>query len=237
MLKFLFTLSFVVLSLSFVHAQSNRKEDVIQLNNNWVLRGRILSRTDSSVRIQTRDGNIFSFPANQVQRVGSEPAWSLADSVRSHWTIYTELGPLIAGKTTVDGVTTAAFSFQSVVGYQFRSSLMPGVGAGADLYATQTVLPLFGTLRGDLLRRTNYSLFAFGDAGYGLNITQRTSAGTSYGGGLLYAAGLGVRIPFNRSAGFLLSLGYRYQKTSETAQDVPSPVIYRRLALRAGFYL
>jgi hypothetical protein len=147
------------------------------------------------------------------------------------------LGPLIAGKTTINGVTTAAFSFQTILGYKLTSSFNVGVGAGADLYATQTVLPVFGTLRKDLIEKIGYSVFCFGDAGYGWNITQNTVTGTSYQGGLLYAAGIGFRIPFNNNAGFLLSVGYRYQKTTVTEENVPSAVIYRRLALRAGFYL
>jgi len=247
MLKRLPTTLLFLVSLTITRGQNKQhdhlnplREDVVRLTNNWILRGRIVLRTDSTLRIQTRDGNVFSFPASQVQNVTTEPAWPLQNPTSAHWTNYTELGPLIAGKTSIDGVTTAAFSFQTLIGYKFRSSLLPGLGAGADLYATQTILPIFATLRGDLLQKPNYSLFAFADAGYGINITQRSSTPaitTTYQGGLLYAAGLGVRIPFNASAGFLLSLGYRYQKTTITTAEIPSPVIYRRLALRAGFYL
>ena len=61
--------------------------------------------------------------------------------------------------------------------------------------------------------------------------------GTAFKGGIMYADGLGVKIPFNRDAGFLLSFGYRYQKTSYTYNAISTDIIYNRLAVRAGFFL
>jgi hypothetical protein len=91
------------------------------------------------------------------------------------------------------------------------------------------------------VRRNNFRswlLGRIGQRGFFVNaITQQTETGTAYKGGLRYAAGLGFRIPFSGNAGFLLSFGYRYQKTIVTDNDLPSLAIYRRLALRAGFYL
>lgn len=234
--SFLLLLTFL-LSIGVAMGQHRQSEDVVHLSNHWIVRGKIILKTDSSIDIRTRDGNVFVFPIAQVEKITTEPAWSLQNQSNSRWTNYTELGPLIAGKTTINGVTTAAFSFQTLLGYKITSSFVAGIGAGADLYATQTILPTFVTLRKDLIQKPGYSLFCFGDGGYGWNITQETETGTAYKGGPLYAAGLGFRIPFSVNAGFLLSFGYRYQKTTVTENDLPSPVIYRRLALRAGFYL
>jgi hypothetical protein len=144
---------------------------------------------------------------------------------------------LIAGKTTINGVTTAAFSFQTVNGYKFSRAAIAGIGAGADLYATQTILPVFGSFRGDLLKPGSVIPFYFGDAGYGINITQNSDNGTAFKGGFMYAAGLGLKIPFNHNAGFLLSFGYRYQKTSYTYNNTSTEITYNRLAVRAGFFL
>ncbi|HVU94872.1 MAG TPA: hypothetical protein VHE34_06585 [Puia sp.] len=219
-------------------AQPVTREDVVFLHNHWVIRGRILARSDSSLSIQTHDGSVFVFPRREVDSTQTAPPWLIRDQNKRRWTNFTELGPLIAGKTTVDGVTTAAFSFQTVMCFRFHPAASPGLGAGADLYATQTVIPLFGTVRGDLLQRKPFSLFYFVDLGLGKNITQRPPDGSVFKGGFLYATGLGLRIPFNNTAGFLLSIGYRYQSTSMTPPGQQAEqIIYRRVALRAGFYL
>src|ERR1700760_1852382 len=99
-------------SIGFVAGQNSRQEDVLRLTNHWVLRGTITLQTDSIVQIQTRDGNVFVFPRNQVGQISREAAWTFQHANQRRWKSYTELGPLIAGKTNVNGVTTAAFSFQ-----------------------------------------------------------------------------------------------------------------------------
>ena len=114
---------------------------------------------------------------------------------------------------------------------------MAGLGVGADLYATQTIIPIFASFRGDLSGTGGVIPFYFGDMGYGINITQNSSSGESFKGGVMYAAGLGIKIPFARSSGFLLSAGYRYQKTAYNINGVDTEVTYSRLAIRAGFFL
>ena len=222
--------------VNFSSAQVSKNEDVIYLKNQWVIRGKILQQKDS-VKIQTHDGNIFVFSVNDLQKIVQEKAWGSFINKQKGFVNFTELGPLVAGKTTINGVTTAAFSFQTVNGYKFSQGAMAGIGVGADLYATQTILPVFGSFRGDIVNTGGVIPFYFGDVGYGINITQNSDNGTSFKGGLMYAAGLGLKIPFNRNAGFLLSFGYRYQKTSYSYNNASTEVIYNRLAVRAGFFL
>ncbi|HLK27631.1 MAG TPA: hypothetical protein VKT28_03565 [Puia sp.] len=217
-------------------AQQGNKEDVIYLKNKWVIRGKILKK-DAMVKLQTRDGNIYVFNTSEIDSIKHERFWRNFFYKQKGFAHFTELGPLVAGKTTIDGVTTAAFSFQTVNGYKFSQYAFTGLGIGADLYATQTILPVFASFRGDLLKNGNVLPFYFADAGYGINITQNSSEATDFKGGFEYALGLGVKIPFNRNAGFLLSVGYRYQKTSYTQDAKPTDVIYKRLAVRAGFFL
>lgn len=228
---------FIVSSGAAVHGQGKerRGQDVLYLKNHWVLRGKLLKSTDSLVRIQTQDGSVYAFPTVDIDTVTREDFWDRSTAVRRGFRNFTELGPLIAGRTTINGVTTAAFSFQTFLGYTFTPQIIPGIGAGADLYATQTILPVFTSLRGYLARSGTVIPFYFGDAGYGVNITQNSSDDQSFRGGLLYAAGAGVEIPFSKGAGFLLSLGYRYQATSYVQNGVDQKTSYRRLALRAGF--
>jgi len=214
-----------------------KTEDVVYLKNQWIIRGHIINRDSTSVKIITHEGNTLVFNTSEVDKIVKEKTWSGFIYRKKGFANFTELGPLIAGKTTIDGVTTAAFSFQTVNGYKFSQYAMLGLGLGADLYATQTILPVFGSFRGDLSKQGSVIPFYFGDAGYGINITQNSANGTAFKGGFMYALGLGLKIPFNRTAGFLLSAGYRYQKTSYTAGNASADVFYKRLAIRAGFFL
>lgn len=231
-----YLLLFLCITLSkLVTAQA--LEDVIYLKNQNVVRGTIIEKTDSIYKIQTADGSIYNYHTTEVDKVNREKLYRNFSYKKTGYSNFTEIGALVAGKTTQQGVTTAAFSFQTVNGYKFNQFIMLGAGLGADLYATQTVVPLFGTFRGDLASKGSAIPFYFIDAGYGVNITEKSSNADNFKGGLLWAAGLGIKIPFNKTAGFMLSLGYRYQKTTYNIDEVPTDVLYKRLAIRAGFFL
>jgi hypothetical protein len=220
-----------------LQAQSGKMEDVVYLKNEWVIRGKILFRNETGVKIQTGDGNIYYFKTEEIIKVTREERWNNFVNKKRGFSSFTELGPLIAGKPTADGVTTAAFSFQTINGYKFSQYAFLGLGIGADLYAIQTIIPVFASFRGDILKQGTVIPYYFGNLGYGINITQASAASTDFKGGLQYALGIGLKIPFNRNAGFLFSLGYNYQKTSYIQQGVNKDAVYNRLAVRAGFFL
>ena len=148
---------------------------------------------------------------------------------------YTEIGALATTQTTPDNVTTAAFSFQMVNGYRFNRWVFTGIGVGADLFATETIVPVFGSLRGDLLKNKDFVPFYFADLGYGINLTSNENI--SYKVGLAMAAGIGFKINLINDKGFLVSFGYRFQEASLIQNNVLVKRDYNRLALRAGFYL
>ncbi len=235
-MRFYFLLLLIVVSTEAV-AQNGRMEDVIYLKNESVFRGKILDRNEARVKIQANDGNILVFAITEVEKITAEKRFGSYQYKHKGFAHFTELGPLVAGKTTIEGVTTAAFSFQTVNGYKFSKPVFLGLGVGADLYATQTIIPVFGSFRGDISTKGTVIPFYFADAGYGINITQASSAGSKFKGGLTYAVGLGAKIPFSRTAGFLISFGYRSQKTSFSQDNSKKEIQYNRLAVRAGFFL
>jgi hypothetical protein len=148
---------------------------------------------------------------------------------------FTEIGALATTQTSPDNVTTAAFSFQMVNGYRFSRRLFTGIGVGADLFATETILPVFGSVRGDILTKGDFIPFYFADLGYGFNSTRNETI--NYRGGLAAALGIGFKVNLVNDKGFLVSFGYRFQQASRTTAGVEENRDYRRLALRAGFYL
>lgn len=172
------------------NASAQLKDDVIYLKNKNIIRGHIIQKNDSLYTIQTADGSVYNYMQADVEKASQEKAYHNFINKKSGFAHYTELGTLVAGKTTLQGVTTAAFSFQTVNGYKFSQYAMIGFGAGADLYATQTIVPLFASFRGDITSTGNVIPFYFADAGYGANITQKSAASDNFKGGLLYAAGL-----------------------------------------------
>lgn len=150
---------------------------------------------------------------------------------------YTEIGALAATKNRPDNVTTAAFSFQTVNGYRFSHRLFTGIGIAADLYATQTIIPVFASVRTNLVHNGIFVPYLFADAGYGFDITS-SSTQVQYSGGPMMAAGIGFKIRFSAVAGFHLNMGYRIQKGKTTVAGSHSdPYTNQRIALRAGFYL
>ncbi len=232
--KFLTGLLFTVFSMAAIAQE--KKQDVVYLSNESIIRGKIIFRDSIRLKIQTAEGNTLVFNNADIIKITSEPKFGTYQNNRAGFAHYTELGPLVAGKTTIEGVTTAAFSFQTVNGYQFNRYFFTGAGAGVDLYATQTIIPLFLSIRGDCSNGGSLVPFYFADGGYGINITQNSTNTTNFKGGLLYAAGLGLKIPFNQKAGFLISFGYRFQASSYTDNNIKKEVEYKRLAIRAGFF-
>lgn len=237
-------MSALLLLLSSVQASAQQAtEQVLYLKNGWVLRGRLLSApTADPVRLQTADRNEFAFRRAEIDSLRERPApparnLGVAYKARG-FGHFTELGAL-AGRNTSSSVNTSAFSFQTVNGYKFNQWLFAGVGVGADLYATQSLLPLFASVRGDFTRRGTLLPFYFLDAGYGFNITGKDNnlaQPVTYEGGSLWAAGAGLKVLFNNNTGFLISLAYRTQRTTLTREIVaPERVVFERIAVRAGF--
>ena len=222
------------------HAQAPT-EDVLYLRNGGVLHGQRLppaAKMPGTVRLRLPTRDVLAFALADIDSIKQQPLPVPTTERRRGFGHYTELGAL-AARNTNSSVNTSAFSFQTVNGFRFRPAVFAGVGVGIDLYATQSILPVFGSLRGDLLTRGPLRPFYFLDGGYGFNITGRDEAlggRVVYAGGPLWAAGLGLKVLFSNNTGFLVSLGYRAQQTALTRDGQPrQPIDFQRLAVRAGF--
>jgi hypothetical protein len=159
----------------------------------------------------------------------------ISDTLFRKFGHYTEIGALATTRTTPDNVTTAAFSFQMVNGYRFSRRFFAGMGIGADLFATETIIPLFASFRGDILKKGEFIPYYFIDFGYGFNATRNDDI--DYKGGISAAGGIGFKINLIHNKGFLVSFGYRFQQASLVRDNIFENRDYNRLALRAGFYL
>lgn len=228
---------FSILFLFRVHcfAQSQGKTGTIHLKNGWTMTGRYTPLPGGGVEIQTGDGNRWSFPAKDIDSISERPSHG-RQAGWYRFGHYTEIGALAATKNRPDNVTTAAFSFQVVNGYRFRPGWFLGLGTGLDLYATQTILPVFATLRVDLLPHRELTPYVFVDGGQGFDITTGNSTVT-YRGGALFAAGAGLKIHVSKRTSFHVQAGFRLQKGSTIENGVERNYDNQRMALRAGFTL
>ncbi len=223
-------------------AAQTATEDVLYLRNGSVLHGQRLPPRPAApnvVRLQLPTRDVLAFPGAEIDSMRRQPLPPSGPAERRRgFGHYTELGAL-AARNTNSSVNTSAFSFQTVNGYRFRPAVFVGAGIGVDLYATQSILPVFGSLRGELLARGPLRPFYFVDGGYGFNLTGRDEAvagPVAYAGGALWAAGVGLKVLFNNQTGFLVSVGYRVQQTALTrAGEARQDIEFQRLALRAGF--
>jgi hypothetical protein len=211
-----------------------KTQDVIRLQNGWVLKGKLQNEGDN-IRLSTADGQEFVFPANELIEQATEPFNTLPPVKQKGFNHYTELGALATQNNSDANVNTSAFSFQTVNGYRFHPLLFIGAGVGVDLYATETYIPLFASLRGDLLKNGGIVPFYFFDLGYGVNITESEPSDLENRGGGLMATGIGIKARFQNQTAFLLSIGYRQQNSTLEMNGMATDNTYRRLALRAGF--
>ena len=231
-----------ILCLNFfcnsVNAQSrSNTEDVLYLKNGWILRGTMTKMGNDSIGILTGDRNQYIFPGNEVDHITQEKKkWAESDYRNHGFGHFTEVGALAATKNRPDNVTTAAFSFQTINGYRFNPHLFTGIGIAADLYATQTIIPVFASVRGDLMTKGIFIPYYFVESGYGFDITS-SSTSIEYKSGAMFATGIGFKIRFSRVAGFNVNFGYRMQKGAIIESGIQKNYTNNRIALRAGFYL
>ncbi len=236
MMKIKNTLFFFLSLFILTHISAQNKNTIsyiLYLKNGWELHGSNIENTDSTTVITLMDESRFVFKKSEIDSLKTDiKTDNLKKTGFSH---YTEIGALAATKNRPDNVTTAAFSFQTVNGYSFNNHLFTGFGIGIDLYATETVIPLFASIRGDILNDAGFMPFYYIDGGYGWNITN-TIENINYSGGLLFASGIGFKKGFNNQTGFLISAGYRLQKGATTIGANRQNFSNDRISLRAGFY-
>jgi len=234
-MKVVLTWVLLLLSLSPVLAQ--RMQDVLSLKNGWILRGTLRPLPGDSVELETPDRQVFRFAQAEVRQTTQERATTPGVRYKKRgFQHYTELGPLAISNRASNGTTTSAFSLQTVNGYRFSPAAFVGLGAGVDLFAVQTFVPVFVSFRSDLTSQGTRIPFLFFDGGYSFNATSNDVPGQRFRGGPLLAAGLGLKILFQGNTGFLLSVGYRFQRTqTESLLLGTRTEDFNRLALRAGF--
>jgi hypothetical protein len=230
--QFLFLISFFYSTLAIGQAPSAVS---VHLKNGSIVRGKILQESPI-YRIEAYDLSQWVFQPTEVEKVVPLKATNPNIRYRKKGFVhYTELGPLAMSNRASNGVTTSAFSFQTTNGYKFNQWLYTGLGVGADLYAVQTFVPVVLSLRGDFSQNGDKIPFYFLEGGYGFNATSNDVDNLRFGGGSTFAGGIGLKILFNNTTGFVIGAGYRFQRSTVTQLNSETIEDFNRLTLRAGF--
>jgi hypothetical protein len=196
-----------VVSMTFilpspVHAQVNY-EDVVYLKNGSIIHGVIIEQVpNQSIKIQTKDGNVFFYKIDEVEKLTKEPTKN-TDNIqkKSGYTNITELNcALGVGHSNEDN----SIGIQTINGYQFNPNLNLGFGVGVDKYKNSTYLPLFMDFRAYFLQ-TSVTPFFETALGYSLGFD-------NIKGGLLVNPSFGVKFFVTPKTALNFSVGYRYQE-------------------------
>ena len=234
---FIFLLSFFLASLTFTSANAQGNfEDVVYLKNGSVIHGMIIEQIpNESIKIQTRDKNIFVYrmdevmkitkeetaaPSQEINVVREEPA---TGSVKQKG--YTNILEFTFARDQLrnhsnNALTGSAKSssqmsvgIQNIMGYLFNPHFSAGAGIGLHFYPGIILVPMFADFRFNFTRE---SVTPFISAAAGYSFTYMEVFGfestKDYFGGLLVNPAFGVKFGSKSGKAFIISLGYRYQE-------------------------
>ena len=244
-LKSIFPVFFFIASLinlTPVTAQENY-EDVVYLKNGSVIHGMIIEQVpNESIKIQTKDKNIFVFKMDEILKITKEEVQStpVTGTKNSAAVVHVKKERKIRGYTNITEMTFArsfthleneydAFGYtyshfadinngpclgiQTVNGYQFNRFFSAGVGLGMKAYSDLFLVPLFLDLRATFMD-AKVSPFIAAEIGNSFTSHQVWGISTSYDdkGGFIGTIVGGVKFFPVPQMGLNFAIGYNYQE-------------------------
>lgn len=229
MKKILLVLAIVLFGMTgTVSAQS--LEETVYLKNGSIVRGVIIEQIpNESVKLQTRDGNIFVYRMEEIQKIAKEqtensyrPYTQTDNSYRPYTqtnnSYYQRSSAVRRSASNIEsgyfgsvnfgyeigvGEGIDRIKFDVVNGYRILPEFSIGLGVGVKYYtdAELVTIPLYAHLRTDLLRQNVTPFIAF-------NVGYNISTDDFWKGGVLLEPSVGVGIRMNRKSQLNISLGY-----------------------------
>lgn len=194
-LTFFTSILFLLIFANVADAQ-NGYEDVVYLKNGSIIHGIIIEQVpNESVKIQTKDKNIFVYRMDEISKMTKEElpvTRESRSSRRSKMTEgerkksgYTNITELTFGKSFENTTTTInngyssyvdetdydrmnngpSIGLQTVNGYQFSPYISAGLGLGIHIYSGLGLMPVFAAVRVNFMS-SRLTPFAAIDAGY-----------------------------------------------------------------------
>lgn len=212
-------------------AMAQEAYDVIYLNNGNIVKGQIISSSDSKVQIRATNGEEYSFDRVAIRRIDNGEQLNMipkapksqfvdhSESVKGFWAAADLLGGVSVDHDSAIK-STFPVELQITFGYRFSEFLQVGVGAGFRHYIDNKMarcyhndkkewenygwsFPIYGQARG---------LFYSGQSRTVVPFWQMT-VGHSINDGFMLSPGLGLRFGSRERHHFNLGIGYTAQWT------------------------
>ena len=208
----------LVLVCNFSYGQNNM-EDVVYLKNGSIIRGIIIEQVpNQSIKIQTKDRNVFVFKYDEIEKMTKEnlPAdnsnnnYQVTDFKKSDFINLTEINysPGIGDVGNYGRNYDYSFGFRAVNGYQLNEHLSLGIGIGIDRYKYATFLPITFDARATILKGKVSPVFT-ANVGYAAGLNDYVK------GGLVINPQIGIKTYISKNVAYLFNVGYKWQKQEQ----------------------
>lgn len=214
------------------NAQAQNYEDVIYLKNGSVIRGIIIEQVpNETMKIQTRDGNVFVYNIIDIQKITKELPFNKQGTYAYKNNNYSKPNVSQFNKPNgyfglaevgiAPGVNYEPLRISATVinGYRFAPQFAIGVGVGLQGYVDygELTIPLYLHLRSDFLDRKTSPFLAF-NIGYNLSVLggyfgglmMEPIVGASFNVGNKYRMAAGLGVALDRVKGTIVYGDYYY---------------------------
>lgn len=224
---------FLLLSSS---ALAQKEQDVLYLRNGSIIRGNIIEKSDTLVRILITGGNVFAWHPDQILITAreAEPRRDLTVKEDGFFHLFT-VGFLFGQS---DSEKPAPFSVMWESFYKYRENYATGFFLGFE-QLKENIVPMGISFKYMLPVRQSAIVFGV-SGGYGNPVEEpREDYITRMKGGLIGGAELGFHVPVGRGNGIFMSVGYRYTELNYDIEDwwlgdYKRKIKYNRLLFRIG---
>jgi hypothetical protein len=203
----------IIIGIQFESIGQSNFEDVTYLKNGSIVRGLIIEQIpNKSIKIQTRDGNVFVFSLDEIEKITKETEFKgigKTDYKSEGFINFTELSfcPGVGKKQVGSNLSVPnkdySFGIRTINGYQANSNFSVGIGIGFDKYEKESFMPITFDLRYSILSG-KVSPIVIANFGYSVGLND-------YAGGPIINPSIGFRIFISKSIAYLFSIGYKWQ--------------------------
>ena len=207
MKRLLFVLFGTLAFSGALFAQKN--QETVYLKNGSIIHGNIIEQVpNQSLKIQTRDGNVFVYKIDEVEKITKEPYKSLSCST-GNYNLKTGFKGMVEAGYTFGDKSGGRSELLLSLGDQVNQYLFVGGGFGYNYYVNGdgegsdvNFIPVFANIRGYIPINSIFHPFIDLKPGYGISLEN-----DPYKGGFFMAAEGGVEFK-------CLSIGAGYSTQS-----------------------
>ncbi len=209
--------TFLLFLVSFAaFGQAGWVEEIVYLKNGSVIRGIIVEEIPGkSYKIQTADNSIIVFNYEDIEKITREivahPKPTKQSSTASGSDKPSKAN-LYLGLSFYSGLNSdynsKSSGVEAILDYHTTPYITTGLGVGLDGYDGLSWIPLFAEIKVDLAPGKTQP-FIFGRCGYYAPV-QSYDNWRDYTGGLMLAAGAGIKTALGEKSSLIFKVGYRY---------------------------